>query len=133
MNLNILIVDDDPNIREVLSMRVKDLDHQCREVDSVTAAMALLETERLDLILTDYKMNDFDGLYFLHELKNKDYDALVVMMTAFASIDKAVSAVKEGAFDFIPKPFNSNQIRQLLQKVEKVVEMKNKQSQVKPM
>ncbi|MCO4754882.1 MAG: sigma-54-dependent Fis family transcriptional regulator [Bacteriovoracaceae bacterium] len=126
MNLNILVVDDDPNIRNVLSMRIKDLEHQCREVESVTAALSLLESERFDLILTDYKMDDFDGLYFLHELKNKEYDALVVMMTAFASIDKAVSAVKEGAFDFIPKPFNSNQIRQLLQKIEKVVEMKTK-------
>lgn len=130
MSLNILVLDDDPNIRNVLSMRIKDLGHLCKETESVTAALSLLETERFDLILTDYKMDDFDGLYFLNELKNKGVESLVVMMTAYASIDKAVTAVKEGAFDFISKPFNSNQFKQLLSKVEKVVDMKERRRPV---
>lgn len=132
MTLNVLVVDDDSNLRDVICARIRDLGHQCRELESVTSALSLLETEKFDLILTDYKMDDFDGLYFIHELKNRRIDALVVMMTAFASIDKAVAAIKEGAFDFVSKPFNSNQLRQMLSKVEKVIEAKSVHTSSQP-
>lgn len=124
MTLNVLVVDDDPNVRETLCERIKDMGHQCRDAENVTGALFLAETEKFDLILTDYKMDDFDGIYFVRELKKTNSDSLVAMMTAYASIDRAVAAIKEGAFDFVSKPFNSNQLRQLLGKAQKMVEGK---------
>lgn len=130
MALNVLVVDDDENVRNVLCSRINEMGHHCREIDNVSSALSLVETDRFDLILTDYKMDDFDGLYFIHEIKKRGVDALVVMMTAFASIDKAVEVIKEGAFDYVAKPFNSNQLRQLIQRVEKVTE--GRESKVQP-
>lgn len=124
MTLNVLVVDDDSNVRETLCERIRDMGHQCREAENVTGALFLAETEKFDLILTDYKMDDFDGIYFVRELRKKNSDSLVAMMTAYASIDRAVAAIKEGAFDFVSKPFNSNQLRQLLGKAQKMVEGK---------
>lgn len=119
MSLNVLVVDDEANVRNVLRSRILEMGHQCRDLENVTEALQLVETERFDLILTDYKMDDFDGIYFVHELKEKGIETPVVMMTAYATIDKAVSVIKEGAYDFVAKPFNSNQLRQLLQNIEK--------------
>src|SRR5690554_6659068 len=128
MTLNVLVVDDDANVREVLCARIREMGHQCREAENVTGALSILDTEKYDLILTDYKMDDFDGIYLVNEIRNSHADSLVVMMTAFASIDKAVAVIKQGAFDFVAKPFNSNQLRQLLQKVEKLVDGKASRS-----
>lgn len=125
MTLNILVVDDDSSVRGIICERVREMGHQCKDAENVTTALGMLDIERFDLILTDYKMDDFDGLYFIHEINNRKVDSLVVMMTAYASIDKAVAVIKEGAFDFVSKPFNSNQLRQMVQKVEKVLEAKN--------
>jgi DNA-binding NtrC family response regulator len=101
----ILIVDDEKNMRRILSTILQGEGHVVVEATGVKEAINLVSTAQFDLILTDQKMPDGDGLSVIAAARDADPSLPVVMLTAFATVDLAVEAMRQGAFDFITKPF----------------------------
>ena len=101
----ILVVDDEPNMRRILSLILQEDKHETVEAGGVRSALDLLSTTSFDLVITDKKMPDGDGLEVLEACQEADSSLPVVMLTAFATVELAVEAMQSGAFDFISKPF----------------------------
>jgi DNA-binding NtrC family response regulator len=107
----ILAVDDELDMLALLKMIIEGYsDHQVMVTNNPLEASELLEKESFDLILTDLKMPGMDGMEVLAKAKEKDEDALVLVITAYGSLESAEEAVTKGAFDFITKPFRKEQI-----------------------
>ena len=101
----ILIVDDEANMRRILSVVLAEDGHQISEAGGATEALALIASTPFDLVITDKKMPDGDGFAVLSACQEADPTLPVVMLTAFATVELAVEAMRMGAFDFISKPF----------------------------
>ena len=111
----ILVVDDEQLIRWSLKDRLSDEGY--RVVEAATAAEAIARHEEgADLLLLDYRLPDGDGLSVLKQVKQRDPDALVILLTAYSSIDNAVEAMKQGAYHYANKPFNLDEIVLLVDK-----------------
>ena len=106
----ILVVDDDADIRAVLRDRLQSLHYQVFEAECGRDALALSEQQNVQMVLLDVVMPDMDGLAVLREIRKRGLDVTVIMITAFATIERAVQAMKHGAYDFIPKPFEPDHI-----------------------
>ena len=115
--MRILIVDDEASIRKTTSIAVQTTGHEAVEAPNGARALRLVETEGFDVCFLDVKLGAEDGLVVMDKLLQVSPGLAVVMFTAFASIATAVEAMRRGAFDFIPKPFTPEQIRQVLQKI----------------
>ena len=107
----ILIVDDEPHTRRVLTVNLRQDGHEVTEAAGVQEARKRIETEDFDVVLTDQKMPDGDGLQVLGAAIDADPAVSVVVITAFATIDLAVESMRQGAFDFITKPFQPEVVR----------------------
>lgn len=116
-SLHILLVDDDSNIRRTLTLSLQDLGCQVIQASSVEEAIKQIRSDRFDLVLTDFKMIGETGLDLIKQAKAIRPKLDIVVMTAFASFENAVSVVKEGATDYLPKPFTNAQLIQLLNKI----------------
>jgi NtrC-family two-component system response regulator AlgB len=129
--LHVLLVDDDTNIRRTLSLTLKE--NQCSVVQAGSAeeALSLLQTRKFDWVLTDLRMGDQTGLDLIQKAKIIDPELLMVVMTAYASIENAVLSIKEGAFDYLPKPFTNAQLLHLVNKVRLIVQLKRENAQLK--
>ena len=107
----ILAVDDELDMLTLLKMMVEGYtDHQVTVTNNPLEAKDLVEREQFDLILTDLKMPGMDGMELLESVKQKDEEALVLVITAFGSLESAEEAMAKGAFDYITKPFRKEQI-----------------------
>jgi DNA-binding NtrC family response regulator len=107
----ILIVDDEPHTRRVLALNLHQDGHEVAECAGVQAARKVLMAEDFDVVLTDQKMPDGDGLQVLAAAIEADPAVSVVVITAFATVDLAVESMRQGAFDFITKPFQPEVVR----------------------
>jgi DNA-binding NtrC family response regulator len=107
----ILIVDDEPDMLENCSRILSRQGYACLTAENGHAALAILEREHPDLLLTDLKMPEMDGMALLQHAHATDPALPVIMITGFASIESAVAAVREGAFDYLPKSFSVDQLR----------------------
>jgi len=105
----ILVVDDEALIRWSLTERLKTEGYEVREAETGQAALDTL-AEGVDLVLLDYRLPDTDGVSVLRKIKEFDQDILVILLTAFATVDTAVEAMKLGAYHFANKPFNLDEI-----------------------
>jgi DNA-binding NtrC family response regulator len=112
----ILVVDDDADIRVVLKDRLESLSYQVFEASCGREALELLETQDVQMVLLDVVMPDMDGLAVLSEIRKRGLDVTVLMITAFATIERAVQAMKHGAYDFVPKPFEPDHIALIVAK-----------------
>lgn len=115
----ILIVDDHKNMRLTLSLLLKGYGYEVEEASSGIEACKKAERDNFDVVLTDLKMNDMDGIEVLKRIKENSPLTEVIVMTAYGTVEKAVETIKIGAYDFIQKPFNSEE---LLIKIEKALE-----------
>ena len=113
-NATILVVDDESLIRWSLSERLKSEGY--RLLEAATGTSALESLEGVDLVLLDYKLPDMDGVSVLRKIKAHNQDILVILLTAFASIETAVEAMKLGAYHFANKPFNLDEISALVER-----------------
>ena len=107
----LLIVDDERNIRRSLITFFESLGHEVRAAENGAQAVALLAETQFDLVLTDYKMAEMSGLELLREIKRRAPECLVILMTAYATVENAVEAMKSGAYDYVTKPFSLEQIQ----------------------
>jgi DNA-binding NtrC family response regulator len=129
--LHVLLVDDDANIRRTLSITLKESQCSVSQAGSVEEALRLLRSQKFDWLLTDFRMEDQTGLDLIGEAKKIDPELLMVVMTAYASIENAVSVIKEGAFDYLPKPFTNAQLIHLMNKVRMILQLKKENQQLK--
>ncbi len=116
MNEKILIADDEPSNRKILA---QELVHRGFAVDTARGgkeALAMIDATPHDLVILDFMMPDLSGLEVLRELRNKGNELPVIMITAYGSIDRAVEAMKAGAYDFITRPFDPDHIDLVVRK-----------------
>ena len=117
--VRILVVDDEMIVREALSNYLREDGYEAIAVETGVEALKKVEGERWNVLFVDLKMPGMDGLEVLREVKKITSDLPVIIITAYASIDSAVQAMKDGAYDYIVKPFDPEAIALV---VEKVVE-----------
>jgi DNA-binding NtrC family response regulator len=121
----ILVIDDEPNVRTVLTMLLEDDGYEVMAAEDGQKGMTMIESvSDLDLVISDLKMPGADGMALLRSLKQQGRDVPLVMITAYGSIEKAVEAMKSGAADFITKPFNKDVIRHVVHKLLKAEDLK---------
>jgi DNA-binding NtrC family response regulator len=113
----ILIVDDELIMRESLAGWLERDGHSVKTASSGEEALETLQKTRFDILLVDIKMEGISGLEVLHQVKESDPDVAVVMITAYGSIPTAIEAMKEGAFDYMLKPFDPNELGVLIEKI----------------
>src|SRR5437868_15194353 len=107
----ILVVDDEEPIREIVSSMLASANYQCRQAASGLEALALLNSgEEFELMLSDFMMADLDGIGLLERTKEKYPYMPVVMVTAVHDISVALAAIRNGAYDYLLKPFERDQL-----------------------
>jgi len=110
--MHILITDDDAQMREMLSRFLGERGDEVEEASGGPAALAALERNTADLIITDVRMPEMSGVELTRQVKARHPDCSVVVMTAFGSVQMAVDAMRAGATDYISKPFKLDDVRQ---------------------
>ncbi|MBW7904052.1 MAG: sigma-54 dependent transcriptional regulator [Phycisphaerae bacterium] len=119
MSIRVLIVEDEALIRWSLRQKFEERGYRVTEAETGRAALEALDAGLFDFIMLDYKLPDMTGLDVLRKLRESDTDTVVIMMTAFSSIESAVEAIKLSAYDYLPKPF---EMERLLLVVDKALE-----------
>ncbi len=114
MSAKILIVDDELSMREFLTILLEREGHQPIAAENAEVALSLLDTQIFDLVLSDVNMPGLDGIGLLERIKLKFPDTAVLMITAFSSAERAVEAMKFGAYDYITKPFKVDELKILV-------------------
>ncbi|MEJ2689367.1 MAG: sigma-54 dependent transcriptional regulator, partial [Deltaproteobacteria bacterium] len=110
LHRTLLVVDDEPNYRIVLSELLSDEGYTVFTADNTEQAIKIVKDSDLDLVLTDMRMPGKDGIELLHEIKAFNPSLPVIMVTAFGEVDKAVSAMQAGAFNYLTKPFKNEEL-----------------------
>ncbi len=129
--LSVLVVDDDRNIRNTLIVSLQGQGCRTQAATSVPEAESILKKQSFDLVLTDFRMEGKTGLDLTKWVRDEAPDTLTIVMTAYASFDNAVSVVKEGAFDYLPKPFTNAQLTHILGRVKKFLALRKENETLK--
>ncbi len=116
--LNILVIDDDKAMRHMLRLVLERDHYRISEAESADSALQMVSHEVFDAILCDIRMPGTDGLSFLATPQIKECNAVIIMMSAYGSIDTAIECMKRGAYDYISKPFKADEILLTLKKAE---------------
>ena len=124
----ILIVDDEKLVRWSLQENFRKEGYRVDLAEDGTEALAKVEGEQYDLVLLDIRLPDISGIEVLQKVKEIDPHLIVMMMTAYGDIETAVSAIKAGAYDYINKPFNVNEIRTRVQRAFETLHLKEEVS-----
>ncbi len=130
-NKHILIVDDDPLVRRSLSEFLTIEGFTVSSAGSAREAIVLLKDYTADIVITDIKMPEVDGIQFMKQLKNLNPETPVILMTGYGSIDSAVEAMKEGAYDYITKPIIDNEIKLIIERCGKQQQMQEENVKLK--
>jgi two-component system response regulator PilR (NtrC family) len=112
----ILIVDDERSMQEFLEILLRKEGYDVATAGDVDGALLALESDDFDLVISDIQMPDKSGLDLLRAVRAAQPDALVIMITAFATAETAIAAMKEGAYDYVTKPFKVDEIKLVVQK-----------------
>lgn len=118
--MRVLVVDDEPNIRRTLQVALHAMGHEVAEASTPSDALKEAEKAPFDIALVDLRLGDASGLDLLEPLQAQRPRLAIVLITAHASIDTAVEAMRRGAFDYLPKPFTPAAIRAVLERVGRV-------------
>jgi two-component system response regulator AtoC len=115
---DVLVVDDEENMRHMLSVLLSGEGYHVETAANGQEAVDLLLANSFNFVLCDIKMPKMDGLAFLSAIESIEHGATVIMMSAFGSVDTALEAMKQGAYDFISKPFKTDEVILVLKKAE---------------
>src|SRR5581483_4209667 len=122
--LNLMIVDDERSIREVCREVAQSLGFNTSVADSAEQAFRLLDSQNIDVLLLDLKLPGAGGLEALHQIRQKRPDTEVIVVTGYGTVQSAVQAMKNGAYDFVTKPFSMDELKLLLQRVSGHLKLK---------
>ena len=122
----ILIVEDDESLRRVLKIRLSGYKFDVKVAEDGVDGLEKFKTFKPHLVLTDIKMPNMDGFELISELKKIDNNSLIIVMTAFSDVNVAVRAMKLGASDFLPKPFDKDYLKHIIDKSLKSINLEEK-------
>jgi two-component system, NtrC family, response regulator AtoC len=114
----VLIVDDEENMRHMLKVLLDEEGYVCEAVGDGMEALNLLSKDRYDFVLCDIRMPRLDGPSLLAEIKKRELTPTVIMMSAYGNLDTAIASMKQGAYDYIPKPFRADEVILTLRKAQ---------------
>lgn len=117
---NLLLVEDEARMREVIKMLLSDMELNIFEACDGEEAINTFTSETIHLVITDLKLPKIGGMEVLKHIKNAKPEIPVIVITAFGSIDNAVEAIHEGAFDYVTKPFTENKLRSTIKKAQQI-------------
>ena len=123
--ISILIVDDEESVRDSLFNWFIEDGYRVECAENAKKALTLLESDQFDIILADIKMPGMDGLEMLRRIKSIKPDSIVIVMTAFATVDTAVKALKDGAYDYVTKPFDPDDLTHLIRNATKQISLED--------
>ena len=129
--ISILIVDDEESVRDSLNNWFVEDGYSVECAENAKQALLLLEARNFDIILADIKMPGMDGLEMHRRIKALNKDAIVIIMTAFASVDTAVQALKDGAYDYVTKPFDPDDLSHLIRNAAAQILLKSENENLK--
>ncbi|MFH1010340.1 MAG: response regulator [bacterium] len=129
----ILIIDDDPTFREILREFIEAKSHTVFEAGDADEGLRVYFSEKIDLVISDLVMPEKDGLELLREMKMVRPDVLFILITGYPTIETNVQAMKEGAYDYLVKPIDMDQLTGVLNRALGTLEMKRSISTMKGM
>jgi two-component system response regulator AtoC len=115
---HVLVVDDEEELRRMLVLLLKSRGYEATAVSSGEQALAELAERRYDVVLSDIRMPKLGGLELIDEIKKRELPTTVILMSAFGNIDVAIEAMKRGAYDYVNKPFRTDEVVLVLKKAE---------------
>jgi DNA-binding NtrC family response regulator len=121
--ISLLIVDDEESVRDSLLNWFIEDGYRAESAENAGKALKMLDSDSFDIILADIKMPGMDGLEMMKRIKLLQPESIIIIMTAFASVDTAVRALKEGAYDYITKPFDPDDLTHLVRNASKQIEL----------
>lgn len=124
--MKVLLVDDEQNIRRTLTVALESMEHEVTSVADGKSALRELRNGSFDVMLLDLKLSQESGLDVLEEALRLSPKLAVVLVTAFASIETAVEAMRRGAFDYLPKPCTPEQVRHVLNRIAKTKKLEGR-------
>src|SRR5215469_7285392 len=124
--MRILVIDDEKNIRRTMAMALESMEHEVICAASGKEGFSEIQRKTFDVVFLDLKLHQENGLEVLEGILRLAPEATVVIVTAFASIETAVEAMRRGAFDYLPKPCTPEQVRQLLARIERTHRLENR-------
>lgn len=127
----ILIADDDDNLRRVLEFQLNEAGFEIQTAKDGAAALEIFQNDDFDCVITDLRMPKLSGLEFLEKIKAADSEIPVIVITAFGEVETAVTAMKAGAFDYINKPFNRDEILLTIERAVNFSETKTENRQLR--
>ncbi|MFN3533458.1 MAG: sigma-54-dependent transcriptional regulator [Candidatus Brocadia sp.] len=127
MASKILIVDDEKLMRISLESQLKKEGYNVKSMDNALDGLRMVKSEEFDVVVTDLRLSGMSGMDFLKEIKKYNQEIIVIIMTAYGTLESAVSAIKEGAYDYIAKPFSTDE---LIIKLQRALHHKNTAAEV---
>jgi two-component system phosphate regulon sensor histidine kinase PhoR len=122
--ISVLVVDDEQDIRDASERILQRIGYRVRKASRAEEALAALEEEIAAIVLLDLKMPGMDGMEALGHIHRRYPDVLVIVITGFATVETAIEAMKGGAYDFIPKPFEPDQLRIVVNRASEKIRLR---------
>ena len=130
MKQKILVIDDDPSLRRVLEYNLVEEGYEVTVTASGGEGLLAFDELSPALVITDLKMPGIDGFQVLREIKERSPETLVMIITAFGAVETAVEAMKLGAYDYITKPFNRDELKLVVRKALQVTNLSRENKQL---
>ena len=127
----ILVVDDEPNMRALFKRILGKEGYEVTCASSGEEAILLMDSNPYDLVISDLKMEGMDGIQLLKKTREKMFEMPVILLTAFGTVDTAVAAMKEGAFDYLTKPVNNDEVKLVVKKALDASRLKREVEQLR--
>jgi two-component system, NtrC family, response regulator AlgB len=121
----LLIVDDEKKIRGHLATFFRERGYEVQTAESGQQALSMFSEQGANLVLTDYRMAEMNGHELLKRLKERNSDVMVILMTAYATVENAVAVMKEGAYDYLTKPFSLDQVEHAIERALETQRLRN--------
>ncbi|MEH6628806.1 MAG: sigma-54 dependent transcriptional regulator, partial [Motiliproteus sp.] len=123
--LNVLVVDDEPALRQILGNAISNAGHQVQVAENGTVALEKLATGKFDVALCDIRMPDMTGIQVVSKAKEAGVETVFLIMTAFASVDTAIEAMRCGAYDYMMKPLRNEDVLNRLTQLGDVIGLRS--------